>query len=102
MARKATERVGRVTCTEPELDEHNRPTGKVCGHSMYVKRSESGALSTTCPECEVNRLYRVGTPAHAKLLKACGVGAAPEEKAPPAAEQEKPKRAGFSLGGLEL
>lgn len=92
MARRATERVGVIQCNE--INEK----GEVCGTRVHVRRSETGALSYTCPECETSKFLRVGTPAHAALVGRLGLNGKAPAADPAQAPAAKPKT--FGLGDL--
>ncbi|MBD5803852.1 hypothetical protein AZOA_32930 [Azoarcus sp. Aa7] len=84
----ARKRLGKHPCPE-------------CGTEAWVKESESGSLSFTCPDCDYGVLLRKGTPAADKMR--ARFAAPPEAKPEPAPAKPEPKPAAkpaFSIGGL--
>lgn len=63
-----------------------------CGQSVPVKRSASGALSVSCPWCDLSAYAKDGTQAHRRILAALPKSApeAPSTAAPETTPRFKP------------
>lgn len=81
----ARKRLGKVSCPD-------------CGTDAWVKESESGSLSFTCPDCDYGVLLRKGTPA-ADKMRARFAAPDPAPEAAPKPETKTPDRKpAFDLG----
>lgn len=81
----ARKRLGKVACPD-------------CGTDAWVKESESGSLSFTCPDCDYGVLLRKGTPAADKMRARFAAPDTPPE-APANTETKTPARKpAFDLG----
>ncbi|AKU11551.1 hypothetical protein AzCIB_1650 [Azoarcus sp. CIB] len=81
----ARKRLGKTECPD-------------CKTEMWVKESESGSLSATCPDCDYGVLLRKGTPA-ADKMRARFAAPDPAPEAAPKTETKTPARKpAFDLG----
>lgn len=81
----ARKRLGKVPCPD-------------CGTESWVKESESGSLSFTCPDCDYGVLLRKGTPAADKMRKRFAAGDPPPELPANPQNPTPARKPAFDLG----
>lgn len=80
----ARKRLGKVACPD-------------CGTDAWVKESESGSLSFTCPDCDYGVLLRKGTPA-ADKMRARFAAPDPTPEPAPTNKPTPARKPAFDLG----